>query len=109
MRFLLIDLATLFSVQQAMAKPARCFTSCFTTDDGYYNCNFRSLGRDGSFVISAPGIPKFTLQISEPGIGYGFASFKGGRNVNLPGQYIRSNRDRACWINDATNTKVCAW
>ncbi len=102
--FLAIAFSLLFT-QLAMAKPARCFT----TDDGNYNCNFRAVGGDGSFVISAPGIPTFTLQISEPGVGYGFARFNGGRNVSLPGTYIRSRQDRACWVNNSTNTKICAW
>ncbi|VAW01225.1 hypothetical protein MNBD_ALPHA08-2370 [hydrothermal vent metagenome] len=104
-KLVLITLASLFVTSQATAKPARCFT----TTDGYYNCDFRAVGGDGSFIISAPGIPTFTLQMSEPGVAYGFARFNGGRNVSLPGQYFRSSQDRACWINDSTNTKICAW
>ena len=46
----------------AAAKPARCFT----TDDGYYNCDFRGLDRDGSFEISARGYPTYSLWIDGP-------------------------------------------
>jgi len=88
----------------AEAKRARCFT----TDDGYYPCNFRGLDGLGSFRISAPGTPTITLEIDRPGFAYGYANF-GGRNVSLPGQYVRSRDDGACWNNPETDTKLCAW
>lgn len=88
----------------ADAKPARCFT----TDDGHYDCEFRLLERNGSFEISAPGRPTFSLWIDEPGVGTGFADF-GGRNVALPGSYVRERRDRACWANADTRNRICAW
>jgi hypothetical protein len=97
--------ALLVSVPQANAKAARCFT----TDDGYYNCNFQGFGGDGSFVISAPNRPTFTLSMVQPGVAYGSADFGTGRNVNLPGQYIRSRQDAACWVNNATKSQICAW
>jgi len=105
MRLFLGVLVTLFFIQQAEAKPARCFTS----DDGHYKCDFQAVDRDGSFIISAPNKPTITLMMSEPGKAYGSADFGTGRNVSLPGQYLRSQQDRACWDNDATQTKVCAW
>jgi len=88
----------------AEAKRARCFT----TDDGYYQCNFRGLDGAGSFRISAPGYPTITLEVDQPGFAYGTINF-GGRNVPLPGQYVRSRDDGACWNNPETNTKICAW
>ena len=48
----------------ADAKRARCYT----TDDGYYSCNFRGIDDAGSFRISAPGYPTFTLEVIEPGL-----------------------------------------
>ncbi len=105
MRIFLTILVTLFFIQLAQAKPARCFSS----DDGNYNCDFQSIEGDGSFIISAPDKPTFTLMMDKPGIAYGFADFGTGRNVSLPGQYIRSTEDPGCWINDATQTKICAW
>ena len=90
----------------AQAKPARCFT----TDDGEYDCDFRAFGGDGSFEISAPGKPTFTLLMDGPGTALGSAVFEpGGRSVALPGLYSRDPADPACWINDSTDTKICAW
>lgn len=88
----------------AEARPARCFT----TDDGRYACDFVSTGRDGSFRISARGKPTYVLEMIAPGVATGFVNF-GPRNVSLPGRFIRSTRDRACWENDATNVRVCVW
>ena len=91
-------------VSAAQAKPARCFT----TDDGSFPCEFRATARDGSFEISAPGRPTYILNVTEPGIAYGFVNV-GGRNVALPGRYLRSRSEPACWDNDSTTTRICAW
>lgn len=88
----------------AEAKPAKCFT----TDDGQFRCDFRVVDRDGSFAISAAGKPTYTLNMSGPGVAFGFAQI-GGKNVALPGRYVRDASDGACWVNDATKTKICAW
>jgi hypothetical protein len=88
----------------ADTSPARCFT----TDSGFYDCQFVATDRQGSFRISASGKPTITLNIDQPGIAFGFANF-GTRNVSLPGRYLRSATDPACWVNDATRTRVCAW
>ncbi|MEO5758735.1 MAG: hypothetical protein ABIQ51_17945 [Mesorhizobium sp.] len=88
----------------AEAKRARCFS----TDDGYYSCNYRSIDDAGSFRISAPGYPSYVLEIDGPGFAYGFVNL-GSRNVPLPGQFVRSRDDGACWNNPQTNTKLCAW
>lgn len=96
--------ATVTAISVASAKPARCFT----TDDGYYSCDFRGLDGQGSFRIRAPGYPTYTLEVDQPGFAYGSANF-GDRNVSLPGQYVRSRDDGACWNNPETGTKICAW
>ena len=88
----------------AQAKSARCFT----TDDGEFSCNFRVTDRDGSFEISAAGKPTYTLNMTEPGVAFGFTQM-GPRSIPLPGRYLRDTNDRACWINDATQAKLCAW
>ncbi|CAN7472111.1 hypothetical protein [Mesorhizobium sp. LjRoot246] len=88
----------------AEAKRARCFTS----DDGYFACSYRSIDDAGSFRISAPGYPTYVLEIDGPGFAYGFVNL-GRRNVPLPGQFVRSRDDGACWNNPQTNTKLCAW
>lgn len=108
MKTTLISLAaiifTLAATLAASAKPARCFT----TDDGYYDCDFRGLDRDGSFEIAAPGYPAYSLWVDRPGFAAGFVNL-GGRNIGLPGMFVRRSDDRACWSNPETGTKVCAW
>ena len=90
--------------QTASAKSARCYT----TDDGEYNCDFFVLDADGSFKISAQGKPTFTLWMDGPGRGYGIDDFGDG-GVNLPGIFVRSESDPACWVNNETDVRVCAW
>lgn len=92
------------SAAPAAAKPAQCFT----TDDGHYDCDFKGLDSAGSFTISAPGKPTFTLEVSEPGVAFGYGDFGSG-NTPLPGQYIRADDDGACWDNSDTSTRICAW
>lgn len=87
----------------AEAKPARCFT----TDDGGYNCQFQATGGDGSFTISAPGKPTYSLEMIEPGVAAGFVNL-GSRNVALPGRYLRSRSEPGCWVGDSTGAKICA-
>jgi len=103
-RLLLAALALLLATAPAAAKSARCFTS----DDGEYACNFTATDRAGSFEISAPGKPTVILVVNARGVASGFVNF-GDRNVSLPGLYLRSKSDPACWVNDSTGTKVCAW
>ena len=98
----IIGLAATFA---ATAKPARCFT----TEDGYYPCNFRSLDRDGSFEISSPAHMTYTLWVERPGFANGFVDFGSGRNTALPGVFVRQSDDRACWANYETVVRVCAW
>jgi hypothetical protein len=62
----------------------------------------------GSFEITADGKPTYNLTIDAPGVAYGFIDLGDG-NVALPGRYLRSVADRACWRNDMTDTEVCAW
>jgi hypothetical protein len=81
---------------------------CSTTDDGVYPCHFRNTDNRGSFEITADGKPTYTLTIDAPGVAFGFIDLGEG-NVALPGRYLRSVADRACWRNDMTDTEVCAW
>ena len=97
--------ALLGAVVPASAKPARCFT----TDDGYYPCDFRGTDRYGSFEISGRGKPTFSLIVERPGFASGYADFGTGRNVPLPGMYVRERDEPACWSNPETSTKICAW
>jgi hypothetical protein len=88
----------------ADARPARCFT----TDEGSFQCDFRTTDRDGSFEITAPGKPTYILTISEKDIAFGFVNL-GSRNTPLPGRYLRSKTERGCWVNDTTSAKICAY
>ena len=100
-----LALAAALSVP-AVAKDALCYS----TDDGEYPCDFKSLDADGSFEVSAEGMPTFQLWISEPGQGFVNAMFGvGSRAVALPGTYYRSEDDSACWISDETDAELCAW
>ena len=97
-------LALCLAIGPADARPARCFT----TDEGSFPCEFRATARDGSFEISAPGKPTYILTISERDVAFGFVRL-GGRNVALPGRYLRSRTERGCWVNDTTAAKICAY
>lgn len=97
-------LAVILAAFPASAKPARCFT----TDDGYYPCNFRVLDRKGSFAIAARDRPTYYLVIDQPGFAAGYVNF-GDRSIPLPGMYVRQRDDGACWANPETSTKICAW
>jgi hypothetical protein len=99
------SIGVLLLATPALAKPAQCFT----TDDGEYACEFKALDKAGSFTISAPGKPTFTLEIDQPGFAFGYADFGSGGSVALPGKFERSAEDGACWVNSDTGTKICAW
>jgi hypothetical protein len=88
----------------AEARPARCSTS----DDGAYPCDFRAAGRDGSFVISARGKPTYYVNMDGAGGAFVHADFGTGRNVALPGPYVRSTADRACWVYEG-KSQICVW
>lgn len=100
--FLLLSMAVWASA--ADAKPAQCFS----TDDGYYSCNFRGTDGSGSFVTWARGYPTYTIEVYRSGRAYGYGDFGNG-NVSLPGEYVRSRQDGACWDNTVTGTQICAW
>jgi hypothetical protein len=90
----------------ALAKDA----ACYTTDDGDYPCNFKSLDAAGSFEISARGKPTFQVWVDRPGEASVGAVFEaGGRSVALPGTYDRSEDDGACWVSRETEAELCAW
>lgn len=103
---MLAGLAGLLLASPALAGDARCYTS----DDGDYDCWLEAIADDGSFRISADGMPTFELWVESPGIATVGATFeKGGRSTPLPGMYHRSESDGACWVSDATDTEICAW
>lgn len=88
------------------AKPATCFTS----DDGRYPCDFRGFGGDGSFEISAPGTPTYIVSMQGRGVADAFVNFgPGERNIFIQGPFIRSESDRACWVSEATQFRICAY
>lgn len=96
--------AVCIAAAPAVAKPAQCFT----TDDGYYSCDFRGLDKAGSFRIQSRGYPSYVIEVYSNGRAYGYADFGSGSRP-LPGEYIRSRKDGACWDNTVTDTQICAW
>lgn len=100
-------LATAIGGMPAMAGEAKA-ALCRTTDDGEYPCRFRMTDDSGSFEISAPDRPSYILDVVDPGRAFGFVNF-GDRNVALPGPYIRSRTEPACWENEGTGTEICVW
>lgn len=98
-----VGTAVLVGLSPAEAKRAHCYT-----EEQYYDCNFKGLDDSGSFTIWERGHPTFTLWMDRPGAAYGYADYGTG-NVSLPGMYIRSNDDAACWDNSDTDSQICAW
>ena len=96
--------APAFLAAPAEVKSARCFTS----DDGEYACTFVATDRQGSFEISAAGRPAFSLVMEAPGVASGYGDY-GNSSVALPGRYLRSRSDPACWENAETGARICAW
>lgn len=102
LRILVMGFLAFAFATPALARPAQCFT----TDDGSFACEFVATDDAGSFEISGEGV-SYWLIVDEPGVAFGFVNL-GGRNVSLPGQYLRSSADPACWENADTETKICA-
>lgn len=103
---LVLAMAVLAVATPALAKDALCYT----TDDGEYPCDFVFLDDAGSFEIAAPGKPTFQLWIDSPGVGFVGAVYEpGGRSVALPGSYVVSDEDPACWDNVELGVELCAW
>jgi hypothetical protein len=100
----LAAIATILAAAPADARQARCYN----TDDGFYACEFTAFGGDGSFSISAPTKPTYTISMVGRGVADGFANY-GNRNIPLPGTFYRDSGDRACWVSDATQFTVCAY
>lgn len=107
-RTVALALATLcigaFGISDAAAKRARCFT----TDDGFFDCNFQAVDSGGSFTITARGKPGYTIYVDGPGTAIGYLE-TGGRSIALPGGFVRRKDDPACWTNMDTKVNVCAW
>ena len=80
-----------FTAAPALAKSARCYTS----DDGYFPCRFAATDSDGSFEISGRGFG-FSMVMDKPGFGFGYLGL-GDDSTALPGEYVRSRDDGACW------------
>ncbi|MDB5590855.1 hypothetical protein [Enterovirga sp.] len=101
--FTLAAAGLLLAAGLAEAKPAQCETS----DEGRYACDFQVTDRKGSFRISAPGRPTYRMEVDAPGQGFAFARL-GGRDLALPGPHRQSRQDPACWVSEATGTRICA-
>ncbi len=98
----LAGLLVLVAAGASEARPARCTT----TDDGSYPCDFRPTDGKGSFEVTAPDKPTYTLVIEAPGRGAAFVNL-GNRNISLAGPYARSRADPACWVSEAADARLC--
>jgi hypothetical protein len=88
----------------AQARPADCTVSGGNT----YVCDFTQQDGDGSFTITARGKDTYILVMNGDNTAFGFLRVRGqGRNVALPGTFIRNPSDTACWVNDATQVSIC--
>jgi hypothetical protein len=95
---------SIFMPSVAKAKAAKCFT----TDDGYYKCNFKKTDKAGSFEIRARGKPGYNIIVEEPGFASGYLQMN-GRGTPINGKFVKQRDDGACWNNPEQNTKVCVW
>ncbi len=108
-KLLLFSVLTAFvtaSPVPAFAKSARCFT----TDDGYFPCQFTATDKAGSFDIRSDRDPNlgYSILVEEPGFASGFVIID-GRSISVGGMFVRQRDDGACWNNPELNVKVCAW
>jgi hypothetical protein len=88
----------------AFAKRARCFT----TDDGYFSCQFKATDRSGSFEIKGRSTPTYSLVVDRPGFAFGYVNF-GNRGIPIGGMFVRQRNDPGCWNNPELDVKLCAW
>lgn len=85
------------------ARPATCYNS----DDGTYPCDFAPYGGNSSFTARGAG-QEYTIDIYEPGYASGSVLID-GRVILLPGTFLRSRQDRACWVSDETDFALCVY
>lgn len=91
----------------AQARPKAA--TCFVTGQGNYACTFTPIGGDGSFRITARNRDTYSLSLNGDGTAYAFLQVRGrGRNIALPGVYVRDAADRACWANYDPAFRICA-
>jgi hypothetical protein len=102
--FASIALAAALVPSVAFAKRARCFT----TDDGYFSCQFRATDRAGSFEIKGRATPAYSIVVDRPGFAFGYINF-GNRGIPISGMFVRQRNDPGCWNNPEMNVKLCAW
>jgi hypothetical protein len=93
--------------QSAQARPR--IVTCWVTGVGQYPCTFTPIGGDGSFRISARNRDAYIMSLNGDGTAYAFVQVRGrGRNVALPGVYVKDQADRACWANSDPPFRICA-
>jgi hypothetical protein len=93
--------------QSVQAKPKSA--TCFVTGIGNYPCTFTPMEADGSFKISARNKDTYILTMNGDNTAFAFVQVRGrGRNIALPGTYIRDPADRACWANFDPSFRICA-
>ena len=105
------------SVPTAFAKEARCKVVLEGQTQFYGICNFRTLGQDGSFVLSnkdprkllVPEIKELWILMEQKNVAELASVEPDDRFQRWGVTLIRSIRDRACWDNHDGNVSVCAY
>lgn len=98
----------------AQAKPARCVIR--QSGELIYNgpCNFTGINGDGSFSIAPIGKRRFyegNLELTLFMAGRGRAEVSASNIGNSPnmGVYVRSSRDKACWMSEDSPDSICVY
>ncbi len=100
---LLLFLAILIYAVSAKAEPGRCFK----TGLGDYACEINLLEFNGSFAISAPGKPTYSIVFDGLDFAFGFVNEGDGNRV-MAGIYRREEENPSCWANVQSDDRICA-
>lgn len=107
MKSFIVAAALLIGASPAFAKDATCELTFRGQTWISGPCEFSSLGRDGSFIITAPnGYFAYANKYDDVMKGSWNGPYKENRAHDPLGTLVRG-RDRACWEN--ATTRLCAW
>ena len=109
-----IDLALGLALAVAgfAAAPAFAYDADCTFRGGYgeaterFTCDFEKLDRQGSFNVTGNGY-FIQMDIRRKNRGNGNMSV-GGPTFDL-GPFVRERGDRACWLNQNSGARICAY
>ena len=101
----------------AFAKDAKC--KIIWDDTLVYNqvCKFEAWGNDGSFILSSKNPNRLLFQdnktlwvrVSQKNVAELGTDLSNGHSQRWGVTLIRSQRDRACWDNEAGDVSICVY